>query len=143
MVYEYRSLRRKGGGQGGVPSADPRSIAIVRNSTSMEVSSVKKLIALPVALVFALGTADFAVAQEKKPDTMKSDTMKSDTKMEKKAEKKAASKTANGTVKSASADSVVVAGKDKGKEAEWTFAVDPKTTIKKGGKAITAADVKT
>jgi len=109
----------------------------------MEVSSVKKLIALPVALVFALGTAGFAVAQEKKPDTMKSDTMKSDTKMEKKAEKKAASKTANGTVKSASADSVVVAGKDKGKEAEWTFAVDPKTTIKKGGKAITAADVKT
>jgi ribosomal protein S1 len=108
----------------------------------MEVSSVKKLIALPVAVVFALTTAGLALAQEKKPETMKSDTMKSDTKMEKKAEKKA-SKTANGTVKSASADSVVVAGKDKGKDAEWTFAVDPKTSIKKGGKAITAADIKT
>jgi hypothetical protein len=110
----------------------------------MEVSTVKKLIALPVAVVFALGMAGSAVAQEKKPETMKSDapksdTMKSDTKMDK---KKAATKTANGTVKSASADRVVVAGKEKGKDAEWTFAVDPKTSIKKGGKAITAADIK-
>ena len=104
---------------------------------------MKKLIALPLAVVFALGTAGFAVAQEKKAEEKKSE-MKSDAKpMEKKAEKKPMAKTANGTVKSASADSVVVAGKDKGKDAEWTFAVDPKTTIKKGGKAITAADIKT
>jgi ribosomal protein S1 len=103
---------------------------------------VKKLIALPLALVFALGMAGYAAAQEKKPAEAKPE-MKSDaTKMEKKAEKKPATKTANGTVKSASADSVVVAGKEKGKDAEWTFAVDPKTSIKKGGKAITAADVK-
>jgi len=109
----------------------------------MEVSIVKKLIALPLALVFALGTAGLVVAQEKKAEEKKSE-MKSDAKpMEKKAEKKPMAKTANGTVKSASADSVVVAGKDKGKDAEWTFAVDPKTTIKKGGKAITAADIKT
>ncbi len=104
---------------------------------------MKKLIALPLALVFALGTAGLVVAQEKKAEEKKSE-MKSDAKpMEKKAEKKPMAKTANGTVKSASADSVVVAGKDKGKDAEWTFAVDPKTTIKKGGKAITAADIKT
>ena len=104
---------------------------------------MKKLIALPLALVFALGTAGFVVAQEKKAEEKKSE-MKSDAKpMEKKAEKKPMAKTANGTVKTASADSVVVAGKDKGKDAEWTFAVDPKTTIKKGGKAITAADIKT
>jgi ribosomal protein S1 len=109
----------------------------------MEVSTVKKLIALPLALVFALGMAGLAAAQEKKPEDTKKPEMKSDAKMEKKAEKKAATKTANGTVKSATADSVVVAGKDKGKEAEWTFAVDPKTSIKKGGKAITAADIKT
>jgi len=109
----------------------------------MEVSIVKKLIALPLALVFALGTAGLVVAQEKKAEEKKSE-MKSDAKpMDKKAEKKPMAKTANGTVKSASADSVVVAGKDKGKDAEWTFAVDPKTTIKKGGKAITAADIKT
>ncbi len=104
---------------------------------------MKKLIALPLALVFALGTAGLVVAQEKKAEEKKSE-MKSDAKpMDKKAEKKPMAKTANGTVKSASADSVVVAGKDKGKDAEWTFAVDPKTTIKKGGKAITAADIKT
>lgn len=102
---------------------------------------MKKLIALTVAVVFGLGMAGYAAAQEKKPAEAKPE-MKSDAKMEKKAEKKPATKTANGTVKSASADSVVVAGKDKGKDAEWTFAVDPKTSIKKGGKAITAADVK-
>lgn len=62
---------------------------------------------------------------------------------EKKTEaKKPAGKTISGTVKSASADTVVVTGKDKGKETEWTFAIDPKTTIKKGGKDLTPADLK-
>jgi len=101
---------------------------------------VKKLITLSVAAVFALGAAGLAVAQDKKADDKKME--KSDMKAEKKADKKPTTKTANGTVKSAAADSVVVAGKDKGKDAEWTFAVDPKTSIKKGGKAITAADIK-
>ena len=67
---------------------------------------MKRLIALCVALVFAMGTAGLAVAQEKKAEEKKSDM-----KMEKKAEKKPAVKTASGTVKSASADSLVVAGK--------------------------------
>jgi hypothetical protein len=61
--------------------------------------------------------------------------------MDKRGEKKMAAKSAAGTVKSAAADSLVVAGKAKGKEAEWTFAVDSKTKIKKGGKNVTAADV--
>jgi Domain of unknown function (DUF5666) len=55
-------------------------------------------------------------------------------------------KSATGAVKSASADSVVVAGKEKGqtgKDTEWTFALDSKTAIRKGGKAITASDLKT
>jgi hypothetical protein len=101
---------------------------------------VKKLIAMCVALLFAMGTAGLAVAQENKAEEKKSE-MTTDAKMDKK-EKKAATKSASGTVKSASADSLVVGGKMKGKDEEWTFAVDPKTTIKKGGKAITAADVK-
>jgi len=101
---------------------------------------VKKLIAMCVALLFAMGTAGLAAAQEKKAEEKKSE-MKSDAKMDKK-EKKAATKSASGTVKSASVDSLVVGGKMKGKDEEWTSAVDPKTTIKKGGKAITAADVK-
>ena len=99
---------------------------------------MKKLIATCVAVVFAMGTAGLAVAQEKKAEEKKSE-MKSDAKMEKK-EKKPAAKTASGTVKSATSDSLVVGGKMKGEE--WTFAVDSKTTIKKGNKAITAADVK-
>jgi hypothetical protein len=101
---------------------------------------VKKLIALSVAAVFALGAAGLAVAQDKKADDKKME--KSDMKSEKKADKKPMTKTANGTVKSASADSIVVAGKAKGKDEEWTFGVDPKTSIKRGGKAITAGDVK-
>ena len=57
-------------------------------------------------------------------------------------EKKMASKRAMGKVKSASADSLVVTGKAKGIDAEWTFALDSKTKIKKGGKDATAADLK-
>jgi hypothetical protein len=60
----------------------------------------------------------------------------------------AKAKKAHGMVKSSSADSVVVAGKEKVhgskemKDAEWTFAVDSKTAIRKSGKAVTAADLK-
>jgi hypothetical protein len=53
--------------------------------------------------------------------------------------KKQTTKTAAGTVKSASADSlVVVAGKDK---KEWTFAVDKDTKITKGGKPAKVEEV--
>jgi hypothetical protein len=47
--------------------------------------------------------------------------------------------TAVGTVKAVSAGRVVVIGKARGRAAEWTFAVDAKTRITKGGKEITAA----
>ena len=94
---------------------------------------MKKLLALVVALVFAAVSAGVALAQTPTPDT--------------KADKPAAMKktplrNANGTVKAASADSIVVAGKARNKEVEWTFAVDPKTSIRRGGKSITAADLK-
>ena len=101
---------------------------------------MKKLIATCVAVLFAVGAAGLAVAQEKKADEKKSE-MKSDAKMDKK-DKKPAAKSASGTVKSASANSLVVGGKMKDKDEEWTFGVDSKTAIKKGGKAVTAADVK-
>ena len=58
-----------------------------------------------------------------------------------KEEKKPTLLNANGTVKSAAADSIVVAGKTRGKDTEWTFAVDPKTKVRKGGKDISAADL--
>jgi hypothetical protein len=97
---------------------------------------VKRLLALVVSLAFVGATAVAAMATSTTPAT-------SDKKMEKSGDtKKMASKTANGTVKSASADSLVVAGKEKGKDTEWTFAVDSKTTVKKGGKAVATADLK-
>ena len=96
---------------------------------------MKKLIALSVAAVFVLGAAGLAGAQDKKADDKKME--KSDMKA-----KKPMTKTANGTVKSASGDSIVVTGKVKGKDEEWTFGVDSKTSIKKGGKAVMAGDVK-
>src|SRR5437762_3667556 len=63
---------------------------------------VKKLLALVVALVFAAGSAGVALAQTPTPDT-KADKPG--------AMKKTPLRNANGTVKAASADSIVVAGK--------------------------------
>ena len=55
------------------------------------------------------------------------------------AKKVEKAKSASGTVKTASADSLVlVAGKDK---KEWTFELDKDTKITKSGKAATAADL--
>jgi hypothetical protein len=53
-----------------------------------------------------------------------------------------ARKSASGTVKSASGDTVVVVGREKGKDVEWAFAVDGKTMIKANGKSIVATDLK-
>ena len=93
---------------------------------------MKRLVALVVALAFVAGSAGFAVGQAP-----------TEKKTEKPAEmKKMPAKTATGAVKSAAADSIVVAGKEKKKDVEWTFAVDAKTAIKKGGKSITAGDLK-
>jgi lipopolysaccharide export LptBFGC system permease protein LptF len=96
---------------------------------------VKRLIALFVGVAFVTGIAGLATAQTPAPKTEEKKT-------EKPADhKKMAMKSANGTVKSSGADGVVVSGKEKGKETEWTFAVDPKTKIKKAGKDVTAADL--
>jgi hypothetical protein len=61
---------------------------------------------------------------------------------ETKASPKSPSRNVTGTVRSSSADTVVVAGRDKGRDSEWTFAVEPTTDIRKGSKAIIAADLK-
>jgi hypothetical protein len=117
---------------------------------SKEIRPVKKLLSIAIALVFFGSFVGIAAASgtttaptEKKTEKAAEKAEKKADKAEKKAEKDAAkTKSAHGTVKSATADSIVVAGKEKGKDAEWTFAVDPKTKIKKGGKDATAADVK-
>lgn len=99
---------------------------------------MKRLFALLVGIAFVSGTVGFAAAQATSTTTDKKPA--ADTKMEKSA-KKSSSKTASGTVKSASPDSIVVAGKEKGKDTEWTFAVDDKTKVKKAGKDSTAKDL--
>jgi hypothetical protein len=107
---------------------------------------VKKLMALAIGFVFLasfLGVAGAQTGTTTAPADKKTEKMeKTADKAEKKMDKKPAAKNASGTVKSASADSLVVAGKEKGKETEWTFAVDAKTKVKKGGKDATAADIK-
>jgi len=108
---------------------------------------VKRFVTLLIAAVFGIGIAGSAVAQTTTPAPATPAPATTPAPAQKPAETKPKSevkkaKTAMGTVKSASADSLVVAGKEKGKDAEWTFAVDAKTAIRKSGKAVTAADLK-
>ncbi len=105
---------------------------------------MKKLLALVVTAAFGAGMAGPALAQTQSTPEKPAAEKKAEEKAPaaKPAAKKVAARSASGTVKSASADSVVVAGKEKGKETEWTFAVDPKTKIRRAGKDITAADLK-
>ncbi|HKN41064.1 MAG TPA: DUF5666 domain-containing protein [Acidimicrobiia bacterium] len=99
---------------------------------------MKKGLAVLVTLVFMTGVAGAVLAQDKKAMDA----------MDKPADAKAMAMKAhyaNGTVKSAAADSFVVTGKEgrgkSAKEAEWTFSVDSKTTIRRAGRAINAADI--
>ena len=96
---------------------------------------MKTLIALVIGAAFIAGMTGSVLAQSQP-------TPAPAPKAEKKVEKSAPAHNASGTVKTAGADSLVVAGKAKGgKETEWTFAVDPKTKIRKAGKDITATDL--
>jgi hypothetical protein len=81
-----------------------------------------------LSLVLALGLNSLAFAQTSTaPD---------------KAGATKATRNVSGTVRSATAETIVVAGRDKGKDAEWTFAVEPTTNIRKGNKSIVAGDIK-
>ena len=95
---------------------------------------MRTLVFLALVLAVTVATAGLAVAQ----------TGTAAPTLDKKTDKPAAKATRNinGTVRSASADTVVVAGREKGKEAEWTFAVEPTTNVRKGSKSIMAGDLK-
>jgi hypothetical protein len=100
---------------------------------------VKSLIALIVSGAFVAGLSASALAQA--PSTT---APKEDKKAEKAAEgvKKPAVHSASGAVKTAAPDSLVVSSKAKsGKDTQWTFAVDSKTKIRKGGKDVTTGDL--
>jgi hypothetical protein len=102
---------------------------------------VRKLVSLVVAGLFAASTAALAVAQT---STAPAAPAPADKKMDDKKADKATMpvKNASGKVKTATAESLVVTRKAKGKDTEWTFALDPKTKIMKGGKDATATDLK-
>jgi len=98
---------------------------------------VKRALAAVVGVAFVFASAGLVVAQTPAPKS-------EDKKMEDKKDtsmKKAPHHTAVGTVKTVGPDSVVVAGKAKGKDTEWTFALNDKTKIKKAGKDVTAKDL--
>jgi hypothetical protein len=97
---------------------------------------VKRALATIVGVAFVFASAGLVGAQTSAP-APKTD----DKKMEDKSSMKAPHHTAVGTVKTAAPDSIVVGGKSKGKDTEWTFALDDKTKIKKGGKDVTAKDL--
>jgi hypothetical protein len=99
---------------------------------------VKKLIALIIGVALVSGMAGLAAAQGSS-----SMPAKEEKKTDKPVEaKKAAVQSASGTVRTTGADSLVVSGKAKGgKDAEWTFAVDAKTKVRKAGKNISAVDL--
>src|SRR2546422_6093729 len=81
------------------------------------VTNVKRSVALLIALVFGIGAAGVAVAQTPTPApapaTTPAPAQKPADAKPKPAETKMKAKNAQGTVKSASPDSVVVAGKEK------------------------------
>jgi hypothetical protein len=96
-----------------------------------------------VMVTFLLSLAVPALAQQTPPASSTAPAAKAPapakTEPAKAEAKKMAPTSATGTVKSASADSLVlVAGKDK---KEWTFALDKDTKITKGGKAAKVEDV--
>jgi len=99
---------------------------------------VKRLVALIMGVAFASGVAATALAQA--PSTT---PQKEEKKTEKPAEaKRPVAQNASGTVKTAAADNLVMSGKAKGgKDAEWTFSMEPKTKIRKAGKDISATDL--
>ena len=104
---------------------------------------MKRALAALVGVSFVFASVGLVAAQS--PSTTPPPATKmDDKKMEDKKDtsmKKAPHHTAVGTVKTAGADNLVVAGKSKGKDTEWTFALDDKTKVKKGGKDVTAKDI--
>ena len=100
---------------------------------------MRRALAAIVGVAFVFVSAGLVGAQTPPPATKMDDKKmedKKDTSM-----KKAPHHTAVGTVKTAGPDNLVVAGKSKGKETEWTFALNDKTKVKKAGKEVMAKDL--
>jgi hypothetical protein len=104
---------------------------------------VKTLLSVAVVFTFVTGIVGFTAAQTSTTTTPPPATeKKADPKSDKMAKPATTTKTASGSVKTVAPDSLVVAGKEKGTEKEWTFALNATTKVKKAGKAAAAADLK-
>jgi hypothetical protein len=94
---------------------------------------VKRILAGLAAFAVALAGVGGATAQTQSPPGQKA-TKPDDTKI--------AAQTAVGTVKATLPDSIVVTGKVKGQDVEWTFGVDTTTKVRKASKDVTAAELR-
>lgn len=104
--------------------------------------TAKKLFVLVLSALFLASSVGLAAAQAKpEPGAQEKKGAEESKKVAEPTPGKAVgkAKNANGTVKAATVDSLIVVGKDK---KEWTFAVDTKTAIKKAGKVVVATDLK-
>lgn len=95
-----------------------------------------RALAIGIALTLAMSFAP-ATAQEKKTGDAGTTTTG------------ATSMTVKGTVKSAQADGIVVSGQDQaklgtesGKDREWAFAINNKTTIRRGQETVMVTDLR-
>ena len=93
---------------------------------------------MKILVVFALWSA-VAMVGLAQGQTAASPSTSSATKAE---QRKVPARTVNGVVRSSSPDTVVVSGRDKGKDMEWTFAVELMTDIRKRGKSVIVGDLK-
>jgi hypothetical protein len=109
---------------------------------------MKKYLAVLLGMVLLAGAAVGSVGgQEKRPDERRTDgagaQKKSDDGRKSDAATSAKLKTVTGVVKSTADDGIVLSGAEKGKDRDWAFSVDEKTSIKKGGKAVAPAELRT
>jgi hypothetical protein len=100
------------------------------------------LFASSALLIVDLGVASAQSSSSPATPTTPPAEKQAGTAVEKPESVKVGSKNALGKVKSVSADTLVVAGKSKGKETEWTFALNANTRIRKGGQDATPAELK-
>ncbi len=92
---------------------------------------MRKTAAWIAAVAVALGAASPATARPARRQAPPASTKKAPV-----------TRSASGVVKSISADAIVVTGRDRGKTAEWTFALEPATKLTRSGKTIAPADLK-
>jgi hypothetical protein len=96
-------------------------------------SAVKKMLAGLAAFAVTLGGVGATMAQTPSPPGQRAT---------KPDETKTATQTAVGTIKATLPDSIVVVGKVKGQDVEWTFGVDTRTKVRKASKDVTATELR-